>query len=346
MISLFEDKFEDSHSELRLKSLLQILGGNKKFETEPELFDTIVTSVTNLIPWDVFTLVYFNSRENVFKTVKIVNRTSLKYAGTNVEVELQGTIVGKAIMSGIPVKIDDTSGSDFPRFQKNEDVSFDGSFLAVPLVFDDQNFGVLCFESLKKSIYNNEDVQFTRNATKIFAYILYTYSTQSVLKSLLSVDVQTLTLNGRSFLERLNIDLVKASELGVPGAVALIHIDDLLEQESLFEGDPFTKVLKSIADMIKDEMTPMNLIGRLNEKVFGVYFFNSSAKDVFLWAEKLRIKIARKPIAVVVKQSTFTVSIGVASTNNKLSAEEVIQNARLALNKALEKGGNTVKSIN
>jgi len=67
---------------------------------------------------------------------------------------------------------------------------------------------------------------------------------------------------------------------------------------------------------------------------------------VFLWAEKLRMKIARKPIAVVAKQTTFTVSIGIASTTNLTDMNELINNAELALNKAIEKGGNNVKSIN
>jgi len=126
----------------------------------------------------------------------------------------------------------------------------------------------------------------------------------------------------------------------------LIKVDEFLEEDSLFEGDPFPKVLKAIAQMIRDEMTPLNIFGRLKEKVFGVYFFNASAKDVFLWAEKLRIKIARKPIAVVSKQTTFTVSIGVASAHKKTDVQEVLYNAELALNKAIEKGGNSVKTTN
>ncbi|MDP3830688.1 MAG: diguanylate cyclase, partial [Ignavibacteriaceae bacterium] len=74
--------------------------------------------------------------------------------------------------------------------------------------------------------------------------------------------------------------------------------------------------------------------------------FNSFSKDVFLWAEKLRVRIARQTIAVVSKQSTFTVSIGVASTSDKTDVEEVIHNADLALQKALESGGNKVRNIN
>ena len=84
----------------------------------------------------------------------------------------------------------------------------------------------------------------------------------------------------------------------------------------------------------------------MDEKTFGVYFFNSNTKNVFVWAEKIRVKIARTPISVLSKQTTFTVSIGIASTTNKTNVEEILYNANLAVSKALEKGGNTVLNIN
>ena len=345
IISLFDEKFAESLSEQRLKSLLGILSADKKFTNESELHGAIENAVKSLVQWDAFTFVFYNPTEHKFKTSKIVNKTSLKYVGENLEIELTGTLVGKSIISGMPVKIDDTSSPDYIRFAKAEDVSFDGSFLAIPLVYDDQNYGVLCFESLKKSVYNNADVQFLKSATKIFAFIVYSYSNQALLKSLLSVDIETRTLNHETFVERLTSDLVKSNELSLPGALALIQIDNFIEQKNLFEGDPFPKVLKTITQLIKEEMSPITILGRLNEKTFAVYFFNSTTKDIFLWSEKLRIKIARKPIAVATRQTTFTVSIGVASTANKTDANEVLHNAELALNKAVEKGGNTVKSI-
>jgi len=346
IITLFEEKFSESQAEMRLNTLLNMLSHDKKIESESDLHRTIENAVQGLMDWDSFTFVSYYPSEQKFKTSKIINKTSLKYVGENLEIDLAGTLVGRAILSATPVKIDDTSISEIPRFSKNEDVSFDGSFLAIPLVYDEQNFGVLCFESLKKNVYSNNEVTFIKNATKIFAFILHSYSTISVLKSLLSVDAETKTLNYDSFLERFTVDLVRSKELGIQGAVAMIKIDDFLEQDSLFESDPFPKIVRVISQIIKDEMTPLNLIGRLSQKVFAVYFFNMLPKDVFLWAEKLRIKIARKPIAIVSKQTTFTVSIGVASTTNKTDVQEILTNAELALKKALEKGGNTVKSIN
>lgn len=346
IITLFEEKFSESQAELRLNTLLNMLSYDKKIESESDLHRTIENAVQGLMDWDSFTFVSYYPSEQKFKTSKIINKTSLKYVGENLEIDLTGTLVGRAILSATPVKIDDTSISEIPRFAKNEDVSFDGSFLAIPLVHDEQNFGVLCFESLKKNVYSNNEVTFIKNATKIFAFILHSYSTISVLKSLLSVDAETKTLNYDSFLERFTVDLVRSKELGIQGAIAMIKIDDFLEQDSLFESDPFPKIVRVVSQIIKDEMTPLNLIGRLSQKVFAVYFFNMSPKDVFLWAEKLRIKIARKPIAIVSKQTTFTVSIGVASTTNKTDVQEILTNAELALKKALEKGGNTVKNIN
>lgn len=346
IISLFDEKFSGSTAERRLDTLLHILKTDRKFDNDDDIKETIENSIKNLIHYDAFTFVYFQPDTQKFVISKVENKTSLKYVGENLEVDLDGTLVGKAILSGMPVNIEDTSASTYFRFTKNEDVGLGGSFLALPLVYDNQNYGVLCFESLKKKIYTNADIKFMRSAVKIFSFFVYTYSTHAILKSLLSVDVETGALTFDAFSSQVNADLVKAREFEAPCALALIQIDDFLEERSLFETDPFPKVLASINDSIKTEISQLNLVGRLGEKLFAVYFFNSSTKDVFLWAEKLRIKIARKPISVVSKQTTFTVSIGVASAHQKTDIEEVLKNAELALNKAYQKGGNTVKSIN
>ena len=345
LISLFDEKFSDSQSEQRLKALLEIVSADKKFEDETELYSTIENSVKKLISWDVFTFVYYEPSEQKFKTSKIFNNTSLKYVGENLDIEISNTLVGKAIVSGVPVKVDNTSDDSTPRFTKNEDITFGGSFLAMPLAYDGQIYGVFCFEGLKPNIYNNADVSFIKKATKIFSYIVYSFSTQKILRSLLSLDIDTKFLNSNSFLKDVHSDLVKSNSAGLPGALALIKIDDFMEEESFFEGDPFPKVLKSIVGMIKEATSAQNILGRLSHDVIGVYFFNTVPKDVFLWAEKLRIKIARTPISVVSKQTTFTVSIGIAATHEKMEVQGLIENAELALNKATEKGGNSVKNI-
>jgi diguanylate cyclase (GGDEF)-like protein len=346
LISIFEEKHSDSISQQRLNGLLNIINPEQKIDNEQELVDSLQNVLGYLLNWDASAFVYYRPLEKKFQTIKVYNNTSLKYIGEGLDIEINGTLVGKSIASGMPVKIDNISSGDYKRYAKSEDVSFDGSFLAIPIIYHGQNYGVLCFESLKKNIYTNSDVHFLRNAMNIIAYVVYSYSTQVLLKSLLAIDVETRALNAEIFKERMSADLYKAEQAKVPGALALIRIDDFLEQESLFEGNPFPKVLNSVTETIENEMTPLNLFGRIEEKIFGVYFFNATPKDVFLWAEKLRVKIARKPIAVVSKQTTYTISVGVAAASNKSDVEEIIYNADLALQKAVQMGGNRVRNVN
>lgn len=345
IIQIFEEKHTDSISQSRLKGLLNLIDSGDGFESQENVIKTLTTSVNDLIEWDAFTFVYFKPIEQKFETAQVVNKTTLKYIGQGLEVELNGTIVGKTIISGIPVKIDDTGADKYLRFSKVEDLSFDGSFLGLPLIYSNQIYGVLCFESLKKNAYTNADVKFLKSAANIISFVIYSHSTHTLLKGLLEVDLETRALSIDGFKERLSSDLMKMHSLNAPGAIALIKIDDFLEQESLFESDPLPKVIKIVAETISKEMTAMNLFGRMGEKIFVVHFFNTIPKNVFIWAEKLRVKIARKPIAIVSKQTTYTVSIGVATTSGKLDADDVLYNAELALQKAIEKGGNTVRNI-
>lgn len=346
IIGIFEEKHSDDISHQRLNGLLNLMSSGGKFESEEDLINAIQSSVTYLINWDAFAFIYFKPVEQKFVTSKIINKTSLKYIGQNLEVELGGTLVGKSISTGVPIKIDDTSLNEYLRFSKVEDVSFDGSFLSVPLVYNKQIFGAFCFESLKKNAFTNADIHFLKESIKLFAYVLYSFSTQTLLKSYISIDVETKALNSSAFRERMTSDITKAEKLKASGAIALIRIDDFLEQDSLFDGDPFPQVLETVAKAISQELTPLNLFGRLDDRVFAVYFFDATTKDAFIWAEKLRVKIARKPIAVVSKQTTFTISVGVASASEISDVEEIIHNAELALQKAIERGGNAVRNIN
>ncbi|MDP4116293.1 MAG: diguanylate cyclase, partial [Bacteroidota bacterium] len=330
----------------RLNSLLQIVTPDRKYDTDEDISMSIKNAVSSLIPFDVFTFIYFDPVSQKFKTEYVENKTSLKYVGKSLEIDLDLSVTGKSIKTGMPIKIDDTSANPLTRFAKVEDITFDGSFLAIPIVFNGQNYGVLCFESLKKHAYSNSDVQFLKNAILLIGFIVYSYSTQKLYKNLMAIDVETRLLNDVTFRDRLELDLLRASQLKLHSALALIKIDDFLEQESLFDGNPFPTVLKTIAEVIANEVEPGSIIGRLDERVFGVYFFNTSSKDVALWADKIRVKVARKPIDVISKQTTYTISIGVASAQGVGDVDELLHNAELALKKAVEKGGNIVRNIN
>lgn len=346
IINLFEERVVENLSSSRLKALLSIISSENNFENENDFIQSIENAVSVLLTWDIFTFISFNPSDQKFYIAKVVNKTSsLKYIGEGFLVETSGTLVGKALTSGAIIKIDDMSQESKPRYSVNENITIDGSFLAIPLIYSNQNYGVMCFESLRKRRYSDSDVDFIKKATKLFPYILYSTATTATLKNLITIDLDTKFLNAKAFSKALEAELYKANKIEVPSTLALIYIDNFIDEGNLFDSDPFPQVLKSIASTIRDESNISNILGRLNTRLFGVFFFNVPSKDVFVWAEKLRTTIARKTISVMSSQTTFTVSIGIANSSNKTDIQEVIYNADLALKKALEKGGNSVKIL-
>ena len=167
LIGIFEEKYSDTISQKRLEGLLKILGPDNEFEDEKELINALPDTLRMMIKWDAFVFIYFDPIEKLFKIEKVENSTALKYVGADLQIDLNGTLVGKSIVTGIPVKIDDTSSGNYKRYSRAEDVSFDGSFIAIPLIYNKQNYGVICLESLKKNAYSNQDVQFLKKSLLI-----------------------------------------------------------------------------------------------------------------------------------------------------------------------------------
>ncbi len=346
LITVFDKRFSDSLAEKRLSAITSIFATEKKYQGDKDLVEMVEGIADKILDWDAFVFIRFNPEKQSFNTTRVILREDYKYVGENLEIDLENTFTGKAIMTGLPVKIDDVKSKKFKRFSASEDISYDGSFLAIPLVYEEQNYGVLCFEKRKKNFYTNGDVSFMRSSTKIISFFLYTFATQKIMNSLIALDPETRTLNSNSFFEQVTADMFKAEKAQLPSALALVRIDDFLDQGTLFDDSLFPKVLMAVAEEIQLRITPAFTLGRLDEKVFGVYHFNANSKDMHLWGEKLKTHIARKQLAVISKQKSFTVSIGVASAFKKTDLGEVLQNAQLALGKAIEKGGNTVKSLN
>ena len=346
LIGLFEEQYSETISQARLRGLLKFISPLNSISNEGQILEIIENSIESIINWDAFVLVFFQPETQKFVTKKVMNKTSLKFVGENLEIDIKGTLAGKCIMSGTPVKIDDTSTLQTKRFTRKEDVSFEGSFVCVPLIYQKQNFGLLCFESLKKNAYSVDDINYLLSITSMLSFVVYAYSSQVLLKSLAAFDVETRLYNKKMFERLLAVELEKSNRREIPTVLLLMSLDEVFQQESLFEENPVSKIIKAVGESVKEELPPTALFGRLDEKMLGIHFYDITAQDVYLWAERVRIKIARLNFPTASGQSTFTVSMGIASCTGRNSVAEVFENADLALQKAIQDGGNKVNNIN
>ncbi len=345
IIALFEEKSSETQAEKRLESLLGVINSDLQFNTENELADLLEHSARNIVDWDALSFIYFYPNEKKFKAIKVINKTTLQYIEQGSSIDIDNTLVGKVIKNRTPLKIDDSSTNSIPRYYKNESVQFEGSFLAIPLSYEDETYGVVCFENLKKQYFTNNDMKVLRHAVKLYAFVVFSYSSQAVLKDLLTVDTETKVLDKAEFIDRVRLQLQFVRDFNVNCALVLLNIDEFVDENTLFDGNVYPKVMKAIIELVKVEINHTHIFGRLSNRVFGIFIANSSTNDAFAWAEKVRLKIARKPLNVISNQSMYTISLGVAGANSDKSLESIMDDAELALKKAIEKGGNNTKVV-
>jgi GGDEF domain-containing protein len=65
-------------------------------------------------------------------------------------------------------------------------------------------------------------------------------------------------------------------------------------------------------------------------------------EEAYLWSEKVRQKIVSEVIAIGRKSFSLTTSIGVVGARNNSTYEDLLLCAKMALDKAKERGGNEV----
>ncbi len=343
LIWLFNEKSSDTQAEKRLNSLINVINGNLNFKDETELASLLENSARNLIESDAVTFIYFNPHKKKFVAQRVWNNLSLDYIAEGTEIELSDTIVGKVVQTKFPLKVDDIEEKSVKRYCKDEKIAYAGSFMAVPLAFEDEIYGVMCFENAKKKFFTGSDVNILKNTLRFYGFILYAYSTKAILSDMLTVDPETRILNKIEFFNRVEQQIELGKELKIEGALLLIHIDEFQEEETLFEGNILNKIIKAIVFSIKADVPTNAIFGRINQRDFGIYLLNTNLNKAFSFAEALRSKIARNPLSVMQTQKLVTISIGAANSESGKKINDVLKDAELALKKAIEKGGNNTK---
>ncbi len=343
LTSLFEENHGKKINENRLNALLTLISIEKPFDAVGDLVSFFAKISEQMLQWDFLTFISYKASEKKFVVTKTKNKNiPAKYIGEGYEIEKDKSAAGEAIKKGNIVYLRDVTVKNAHRFNSQENIKTEGSFLAVPIIFDGQNFGVITFESLKKNAYSKNDIAFIKKAVKLFSFYIYSFTSRAHLQSLISLDPTTLTLNEREFKMRAEemLKIEKACEKY--GVICLIEVDSPDEEQSLFQDKFFPKALKSIALYIQEELKPNSIIGKLKGRKFAVYCFNQNLNDAAIWAEKVRKKIAQSGYPGLSEQIRYTVSIGIATTRSGETLDKILYVANLALDKSIKSGGNKV----
>ncbi len=340
-LELFLRKSGPEGYKIKYDSLMRVLEPMTKFASFDEFLSFSEKSIFTNVPWDAYIFVGYDDDAHEYFTHRVINKVALKYIGEGYSVELRGTLVGKAILENTLVIIDDTAEKQVLRFSKSEELGFEGSFIAIPIVYKDTVYGVLCFESLMKKNFKKDDIQYLKGIASLTSFVMNTFESITSLKNNITVDIQTKFLKTEEFLRRLSIELLKSRDLGKPGALSMVQIDDLSEQESFFGNEILDKAIEVVSSTIDKEISYNDIVGKVDEKTFAIYSFNTEPTSRFVWAEKLRKSVARSVLPIGEQNVNITVSIGIyipyAQDAVQTDARFVYENTLMIVRRAAEK---------
>jgi diguanylate cyclase (GGDEF)-like protein len=158
-------------------------------------------------------------------------------------------------------------------------------------------------------------------------------------------DAKTGLLNAATWQREAAVELARAVRTRTPLALALLDLDHFKIINDTFGHLVGDRVLREVADALKQHMRHYDLIGRFGGEEFTILLPNTSALQARYIAERLRARIAALPVTDEdgVLGTHLTASIGIATlVNSHRDLNDLIAAADNAVYKAKQDGRNKV----
>ncbi len=344
VLSIVQTGFLEGLAEKRLKAMNGIIDQLLISNSVDDILGVFEQRLRELIPAKVIYFLDFPGTTNSLRISRVFTTEGTPYVPEGTEVEVANTLAGNQLSNPGPLYYKNVTEEGIPRFNPNEERVEAGSLLTVPLNINGQLIGILCLESPENNAFTSAESRFVARLNSLLSYVFYNYSLQMMLRNDVLYDAETRVMNKKFFMEQVDLELQRLKMNNLQGALALVSIDKAPEQMELFGSDISSKPHLRLAEYLRSEAGVEHTIGKLDKDIYGVFSFGRDAKKAYIWAEKLKSKVAKQSSTAAGGGNGFTISVGIAPAENKGSFEEIFQLALLALQKAQEGTGGKVVS--
>jgi two-component system, cell cycle response regulator len=158
-------------------------------------------------------------------------------------------------------------------------------------------------------------------------------------------DFLTRLLNRAEILASLRRELSRGEREDKPVAIIMVDVDHFKEINDSLGHTAGDTVLREVAERLKSDLRPYDLVGRYGGEEFLIVLPNCSLKVATRRADEIRHLVCKDMIVTTFATVPVTVSMGItaADGSQNLSIEELLQQADNALYSAKENGRNRVQ---
>lgn len=125
-------------------------------------------------------------------------------------------------------------------------------------------------------------------------------------------------------------------------AIAMLDIDKFKNINDTHGHEIGDKVIQKLAEVLKDNTKGSDMIARFGGEEFCIFLKDVTKEQAVEFFVRLRLKIAQSPLITPEKKVAFTVSIGVAFSDEE-NLDEILNQADMALYQAKKNGKNRVE---
>jgi diguanylate cyclase (GGDEF)-like protein len=296
-----------------------------------------------IIDWEWLAAASFDDSRRLWIISSLQSKRTGGYVPPMTPVSMEESLIGKCLASGRSLRVDELSAQTI-RFNVEEDCrnAAGHSFLVIPIRTATKNYGALAIEHTERARYTDADVETLEHLARSAAAALEIIVLGDMVGERALTDLLTGVLNKHGLLDRTNQELARAMQFDEPLTFVLFEIDGASEFRSRFSQEDSDTIVLAIARLLRFGVRPFDVVARIEEHTFAVLLMKRTDEEGYLWSEKMRKMIVSEVIAIGKRSYSVTASIGVSGARREGTAEELIDGAERALERARELGGNNV----
>jgi diguanylate cyclase (GGDEF)-like protein len=305
---------------------LQRLGILDTAREEP--FDNVVNLVRTILGVPISAVTLVDGDRQWFKAIEGLDA---------IETPRSESFCAYAIQQRAPLLIPDarldSRVSDYPAVTQDPHVR---SYAGVPLVTSDgYNVGALCAVDIRPRDFSENELDILRNFARIVV-------NEMELRRIAERDQLTGVLTRRGFIEKANQEIARCHRYGRAASLILLDVDHFKTVNDTWGHPAGDEVLRELAATLQGGARAADVLGRLGGEEFAMLLPETGMPDALVAAERFRVALAERPIAVGPNQTiAVTASFGVALLDGTITvAEEWLAQADGPLYKAKRDGRN------
>ncbi|MBI5189371.1 MAG: GGDEF domain-containing protein [Nitrospirae bacterium] len=253
-----------------------------------------------------------------------------------------GGLTDKILKSKKPTVISDTTNQ---KFFTNPLALKEGikSMVCVPLIFNEDIIGIFYVDDFSPRKFNRRELR--------LLYILSSFAAMSIdharlhetTRQLAVTDGLTGLYNHRHFQEVLDKEVARAGRYGEKVSLIMLDIDDFKKLNDQYGHTFGDKVLKKLADILRESVRDSDTAARYGGEEFTVILPKVGSYQASLMAYRLLRDVTKKSQRLMRGKGSLTVSMGVSCyPDDATSRRALIELADRALYEAKRRSKDTV----